>query len=110
MINKEAQPMKGLLGGAMQAYKLKGAIDQSGHLIIMEPIELSPGEVEVIVLQSSPTEDKIASSEEPQTTTPKKRKTSVKAFQDLFENTEPAPPDFDPDQARWEALKEKYDL
>jgi hypothetical protein len=107
-----AQPVKGLPGGTMQAYKLKGSIDRSGHLIIMEPIELSPGEVEVIILQSSLTEDKIASSEETQATTPKKRKrkTSVKAFQDLFENTEPAPPDFDPDQARWEALKEKYDL
>ena len=94
----------------MQAYKLKGAINQSGHLIIMEPIELSPGEVEVIVLQSFPIEDKIASSEEPQATTPKKRKTIVKAFQDLFENTEPAPPDFDPDQAKWEYLKEKHNL
>lgn len=94
----------------MQAYKLKGTIDQSGHLIITEAIDLSPGEVEVIILQSSPTGDKVVASGEPQTTTPKKRKTSIKAFQDLFENTEPAPPDFDPDQARWEALKEKYDL
>jgi hypothetical protein len=101
--------VKVLLGGAMQAYKLKGTIDQSGHLIIMEPTELSPGEVEVIVLQSSSTEEKTASSEETQTT-PKARKTIVKAFQDLFENTEPAPPDFDPDQARWEALKEKHNL
>jgi hypothetical protein len=107
---KEAQSVKGLPGEVMQAYKLKGAIDKSGHLIITEPIEIPAGEVEVIVLQSSPTEDKITSSEEPQTTTPKKRRTSIKAFQDLFENTEPAPPDFDPDQARWEALKEKYDL
>jgi hypothetical protein len=102
--------VKVLLGGAMQAYKLKGTIDQSGHLIIEEPTELSPGEVEVIVLQSSSTEEKIVSSVEIQTTTPKKRKTIVKAFQDLFENTEPAPPDFDPDQARWEALKEKHNL
>jgi hypothetical protein len=102
--------VKLLSGGAMQAYKLKGTIDQSGHLNITEPINLSPGEVEVIVLQSSFTDDKVASSKETQTTPPKKRKTIVKAFQDLFENTEPAPPDFDPDQARWEALKEKYDL
>ncbi len=35
----------------MQAYKLKGTIDPSGHLIIDEPINLSPGEVEVIILQ-----------------------------------------------------------
>jgi hypothetical protein len=94
----------------MQAYKLKGTIDQSGHLIISEPINLSPGEVEIIVLQPSPTEDNSVSSEKPQTATPKKRKTIVKAFQDLFENTEPAPPDFDPEQARWEALKEKHNL
>jgi hypothetical protein len=94
----------------MQAYKFKGTIDESGHLIIMEPIGLSPGEVEIIVLQPSPTEDNSESSEEPPTVTPKKRKTIVKAFQDLFENTEPAPPDFDPEQARWEALKEKHNL
>jgi hypothetical protein len=94
----------------MQAYRLKGTIDQSGHLIITEPIELSPGDVEIIILQPSITEDNSVSSEEPQIATPKKRKTSVKAFQDLFENTEPASPDFDPDQARWEALKEKHGL
>ncbi|WP_375505150.1 hypothetical protein [uncultured Nostoc sp.] len=28
----------------------------------------------------------------------------------LFENAPPTPPDFDPDQARWEALKEKHNL
>ena len=94
----------------MQAYKLKGAIDQSGRLIVTEPIDLAPGEVEIIVLQQSPTEDNSGSADETQTATPKKRKTSVKAFQDLFENTEPAPPDFDPEQARWEALKEKHNL
>lgn len=94
----------------MQAYKLKGTIDQSGHLIITEPIEMPAGEVEVIILQPSSTADAAAAAEEPQTATPKNRKTRVKAFQDLFENTEPAPPDFDPDQARWEALKEKHNL
>jgi len=109
MINS-AQPVKVLLGGAMQAYKLKGSIDQSGHLIIKELIELPAGDVEVIVLQSSFTDNKVASSEELQTTASQKRTTSVRAFQGLFENTEPTPPDFDPDQARWEALKEKYDL
>lgn len=94
----------------MQAYKLKGRIDQSGHLIITEPTDLSPGEVEIIVLQPSLTEDNSVPIEEIPTATPKRRKTIVKAFQDLFENTEPAPPDFDPDQARWEALKEKHNL
>ena len=36
----------------MQAYKLKGKIDSEGNLIITQPTNLSPGEVEVIVLQS----------------------------------------------------------
>jgi hypothetical protein len=31
----------------MPVYKLKGKIDKSGHLIIKEPIQLPPGEVEV---------------------------------------------------------------
>jgi hypothetical protein len=107
-----AQPMKGLPGRMMQAYKLKGAIDQSGHLIIMEPIELSPGEVEIIILQSTPVaENSIASETEAATEMlESKRPSKIKALQDWFENTQPAPPDFDPDQARWEALKEKYSL
>jgi len=94
----------------MQAYKLKGRIDQSGHLITTEPTDLSPGEVEVIVLQPFLTKDDSAPIEETPTAPPKRRKTIVKAFQGLFENTEPAPPDFDPDEARWEALKEKHNL
>ena len=36
----------------MQAHKLKGKIDSEGNLIITQPTNLSPGEVEVIVLQS----------------------------------------------------------
>jgi hypothetical protein len=35
----------------MQAYKVKGRIDESGRLILDNTIELQPGEVEVIVLQ-----------------------------------------------------------
>ena len=37
----------------MQAYKLKGKIDNKGNLIITQPTNLSPGEVEVIILQSN---------------------------------------------------------
>jgi hypothetical protein len=104
--------VKGLPGGAMQAYKLKGAIDRSGHLIITEPIDLSPGEVEIIILQSTPVAENSTTSEiETATEMPEsKRPSKIKALQDWFENTKPAPPDFDPDQARWEALKEKYSL
>lgn len=35
----------------MQATKLKGIINQKGQLIIEEIINLSPGEVEVVILQ-----------------------------------------------------------
>jgi len=96
----------------MQAYKLKGTIDQSGHLIITEPIDLSPGEVEIIILQPNSTAENsaISGTEAPTETPKKKRPSKVKALQNWFENTEPAPPDFDPDQARWEALKEKHNL
>ena len=33
----------------MQAYKLKGKIDQSGNLLITESVNLPPGNLEVIV-------------------------------------------------------------
>jgi hypothetical protein len=42
----------------MQAYKLTGKIDRSGKLIITEPTNLNPGDVEVIILQSATTENK----------------------------------------------------
>jgi hypothetical protein len=98
--------VKGLLGGAMQAYKLKGAIDQSGHLIIMEPIEIPAGDVEIIILQSN--KDSIEEVSAPEA--PKKREYKVQALKDLLENASPTPPDFDPDQAKWEHLKEKHNL
>jgi hypothetical protein len=91
--------------------KLKGTIDPSGHLVIHGPIAIPPGDVEVVIMWSSESKD---IEIHPETFQPepseKKPRTQVKAFQDLFENTQPAPPDFDPEQARWEALKEKYDL
>jgi hypothetical protein len=39
-----------------------------------------------------------------------KRKSKVKSLSELLENAPPVPPDFDPDEARWEALKEKHNL
>jgi hypothetical protein len=87
----------------MKAYKLQGKIDQAGHLTLLELPSLPAGDVEVIVLHSDapslPIEPAIGPT-----------KTTVKAFQDLFSRTESVPPDFDPDQARWEALKEKHGL
>ena len=41
----------------MQAYKLKGKIDNNGNLIIAQPTNLSSGEVEVIILQSNNNND-----------------------------------------------------
>ncbi|MBW4499621.1 MAG: hypothetical protein KME57_08645 [Scytonema hyalinum WJT4-NPBG1] len=90
----------------MQAYKLKGKIDNAGNLVITEPIQIPPGEVEVIVLQIETSTEK-ATESQPETP---KRPTKIKALQGWFEKTQPAFPDFDPDQARWEALKEKHNL
>jgi hypothetical protein len=95
----------------MKAYKLQGKIDQAGHLVLLELPSLPAGDVEVIVMQS----DVPNLSIEPSMVSDRLEvivptKTTVKAFQDLFSRTEPAPPDFDPDQARWEALKEKHGL
>ncbi|MEH1863926.1 MAG: hypothetical protein V7K69_02625 [Nostoc sp.] len=90
----------------MQAYKLNTTIDESGHLIIDEPLNIAPGKVEVIILQPVP------SLETPTESQPEKpkRQTKIKALQGWFEKTQPTPSDFDPDQARWEALKEKHNL
>ncbi len=96
----------------MQAYKLKGKIAQSGHLIITEPIKLAPGNVEVIILQPVPG---VESSTVPETSSPAakpKRKVQCRTeiFREWLENTEPVPPEFDPEQAKWEYLKEKHNL
>lgn len=94
----------------MQAYKIKGKVDDAGNLTITEPVKMPPGDVEVIVLQTVETVNNTKMpATEPQAETPK-RKSRVKAFQGLFENAPPVPPDFDPDQAKWEYLKEKHNL
>jgi hypothetical protein len=90
----------------MQAYKLKGKIDNAGNLVIMESVNLPPGDVEVIVLQTDHTTVPL---HDPAAATPQ-RKSRVKAFEGLFENAPPVPPDFDVEEARWEGLKEKYYL
>ena len=95
----------------MQAYKLKGKIDQSGRLILTEPIDLAPGNVEVIILQEVEngndsvkyTTETLADGAE-NTSVPYK----TKIFRDWFANSPPVPPDFDPEQARLEYLQEKY--
>jgi len=99
----------------MQAYKLRGKIDATGNLVVVEPVNMPPGDVEIIVLQLPDTVKQASASEnaiEPEA--PKKKfKTNVKAFQGLFERDAVAEPlDFDdPDkQAKWEYLKEKHNL
>ncbi len=87
----------------MEAIKLKGWIDPNGQIHINDEIALPIGDVELVMWKIS--------SNAP--TAPKrqvKTKTSVKAFQDLFDGIEPIAEDFNVDAARWEALKEKYEL
>ena len=96
----------------MQAYKLRGKIDATGNLVVGEPLNMPPGEVEIIVLQLADTvarsRDPLIESEEAK---PKRKVTTkIKALQAWFENTEPVSPDFDTEAAKWEALKEKYNL
>ncbi|MBN4005670.1 hypothetical protein [Nostoc sp. LPT] len=90
----------------MQAYKLNATIDESGHLIIDEPLNIAPGKVEVIILQPVPSLENFTESQPDKP----KRQIKIKALQGWFEKTQPTPSDFDPDQARWEALKEKHNL
>jgi hypothetical protein len=51
----------------MQAYKLTGKIDRFGKLIITEPTNLSPGDVEVIILQSATTTENQPVDDQPDT-------------------------------------------
>ncbi|MBE9095049.1 hypothetical protein [Tychonema sp. LEGE 07203] len=96
----------------MQAYKLRGKIDATGNLVVLEAVNMPPGDVEIIVW---PVADAVVSSPElvveSQEANPKRKvKTKIKALQAWFENTQPVPPDFDAEEARWEALKEKHNL
>lgn len=93
----------------MQAYKAKGKIDATGNLVVTQPIEIPPGNVEVIILQVADEVDSTETASESQAET-SKRPTKIKALQGWFEKTKPAPADFDADEARWEALKEKHNL
>ena len=89
----------------MQADKLKGKIDRDGKLIITEPTNLNPGDVEVIILQSA-TKKNMSLNEE----NIEKRPSKVKTFQQWFAKTEPNSSEFEPDDAKWEYLQEKHNL
>jgi hypothetical protein len=96
----------------MHAYKLKGKVDDAGNLVIAEPINLPSGDVEIIVLQAVETVDSSIKIEtELQPAKPKRKvECSIPILKEWLEKTEPAPPDFDPDRAKWEYLKEKHNL
>lgn len=96
----------------MQAYKMKGTIDGDGQLIIRSPIKMPPGEVEVIVLQPvSAVSNTLMSATAAQAEAPKQQRPSqIKSLRDLLASAPPLPPDFDPDRAKWEYLKEKHNL
>lgn len=87
----------------IQAYKLNATINESGQLIIQEPLNIAPGHLEIIILQPTAT-----TTDTPKQ--PKKREYKVQALKDLLENAPPTPPDFDHAQAKWEYLKEKHNL
>jgi molecular chaperone DnaK (HSP70) len=95
----------------MQAYKVKGTIDETGHLVITEPIELHPGEVEVILLQSSTGQVTASSSEkmmDEESVTD--AEDVIPGLRQWLEQSPPVSPDYDPEQAKWEYLKEKHNL
>lgn len=109
--SRNAIILQGIMSNNMQAYKLKGKVDEAGNLVITEPVKIPPGDVEVIVLQEVLTEN----STVPETgfhveSSKKKVKFGVKSLNELLENAPPVPEDFDPEQAKWEYLKEKHNL
>ncbi|MEG4283685.1 hypothetical protein QUB68_11195 [Microcoleus sp. A006_D1] len=96
----------------MQAYKLRGKIDEAGNLVVLESLDMPAGDVEIIIW---PVADAVVSSPQlviqSEEANPKRKVTTkIKALQAWFENTQSVPPDFDAEEARWEALKEKHNL
>jgi hypothetical protein len=96
----------------MQAYKLKGTIDPSGHLVIHDPIAIPPGEVEIVVWLSAPVNHSAQAPKLEDSVTKPKREVQcdIPVLKAWLEQTEPAPPNFDADRAKWEYLKEKHNL
>ena len=94
----------------MQAYKAKAKIDQSGQLIITEPTTLTPGDVEVIILQQIEkiAEDPNTKPDYPLGTNQSNHQYQSKFMREWSANNSSVSPDFDPEKARIEALEEKY--
>jgi hypothetical protein len=64
----------------------------------------------VVVWQTTKTLDDTKTPATELVPTASKRPTKIKALQNWFQKTAPAPHDFDPEQAKWEYLKEKHNL
>ncbi|MCL1469204.1 hypothetical protein [Argonema antarcticum] len=94
----------------MQAYKVKAKIDPAGHLIITEPIDLPVGDVEVIIWQEVENLDIAtdATTNSSSVGNQSKLEYQSKFMREWSANNHPVSPDFDPEQARLEALQEKY--
>lgn len=96
----------------MQAYKLKGKIDSAGNLVIAEPV-MPPGDVEMViwqVVEVTANATIVSENESPKVTDKREVECSIPILKEWLENTDPVPPNFDPDQAKWEYLKEKHNL
>ncbi|MCL1467970.1 hypothetical protein [Argonema galeatum] len=96
----------------MQAYKVKGKVDEAGNLVVTEPVKITPGDVEVIVWHAIETVNNATNAKsQPEAARPKRQvECSIPILKEWLENTDPVPPNFDPDRAKWEYLKEKHNL
>jgi hypothetical protein len=102
----------------MQALKLNGKIDSAGKLIVSELVDLAPGDVEIIVLQSTQSQiEEVGASNysfSEQELSPDSATGSegykIKALADWFANLPSEIVQIDDDDARWQALKEKHNL
>ncbi|WP_017294062.1 hypothetical protein [Geminocystis herdmanii] len=88
----------------MEATKLKGIVNQKGQLIIEESINLSPGEVEIVILKIDNLNNTKISIKSP----PIKHRSQT--FKDLLENQSPTDENFNVDGKKWDYLKDKHNL
>jgi hypothetical protein len=93
----------------MQAYRVKGIVDHTGHLVVTEPIELSAGEVEVLVLKIAQQDTGLPHSDA-DINNIQQVNCEIPSLQQWLAQTSPVPADFEPEQAKWEHMEEKYNL
>lgn len=88
----------------MEATKVKGIVNEKGQLIIEETINLSAGEVEIIILKTDNLIIKKNHDDKGSI------KCKSKTFKDLLETEMPINENFDIDENKWNYLKEKHNL